>query len=163
MTARYTLRRRVGARGRNGQSEPTACFFARSCVITKSVRRLLFTLALALLLAGCGHDNPLASTNADVSGTWQGVVALGTQRSPLRLSIFQRDIEVTGTWVIGESGGSLGGQVSGASILLSLHDGTACFVNITATVRESKMTGTYAAGTAQCGTTAAGSVELSRL
>lgn len=125
--------------------------------------RLLYCLVVTLLLAGCGNDSPLASVDADVTGTWQGPIAIGGQRTTLRLSIFQHGFDLTGNWAIGETGGSLGGQVSGVGVLLSLRDASPCIVNLTATVIEKRMTGTFAAATTGCGTTAAGSLELSRL
>lgn len=126
--------------------------------------RLLCILGLALLLAGCGNDNPLASVDANVSGTWQGPVTIAGQRVTLRLSIFQNRFDLTGNWVIGDTGGSLGGQVSGSAVLLTLRDATPCQVNITASVTETKMTGSFAASTTGCGgATTGGPLDLSKV
>lgn len=126
--------------------------------------RLLITLGLALLLAGCGNDNPLASSNVNVNGTWQGTLVIAGQRQTLRLSLFQRDVDITGNWAIGEQGGSLGGQMSGTAIMVTLRDATSCQVNITANVIESRMTGTYGTSALGCGgASSGGSIDLTRL
>lgn len=124
--------------------------------------RLIGTLALALLLAGCGNGTPLAPTNVNATGTWQGTIVIVAQSQPLRLSIFQREAELTGTWAIGSTGGSLGGQVAGSAVALTLRDASSCSVTITASVTDARMLGTYAVAGA-CGGTSAGSIDLRRL
>jgi hypothetical protein len=132
--------------------------------------RCFTVVALCVLLAGCGGSPTGPGLNDTVSGTWAGTVNTTTTSQgaiAMRLTLSQDDQRLTGAWASinadSNDGGPAGGTVDGNVVSLSLRSGRVadqCFVNVSATVVESKMTGTY--GAVNCPISGGGRLDLTR-
>lgn len=99
---------------------------------------------LGLLLGGCsgGGDEP------QVSGTYRGIFQDNLNAGTITVQLIQHGTILTGTWQTAASGGSLAGTVDDLgtiALTLSPSNPTLCPFSARASVRDGRITGTYAA------------------
>jgi hypothetical protein len=112
------------------------------------VQLVVLGWVVGLVLVGCGGDG----AEDDVSGNYQGTIQDSLAGSgTMTATLAENDSTVTGTFATSFPQGNGGGSVSGSrtdnALTLTVIPavGTACPVNVTATIDGDEIRGTYAA------------------
>ena len=123
----------------------------------------LWTLCLAVFLAGCGGNSTTSPSSQAVTTTWSGQLQSTTTGSVsliLHLSQTPNDTAVSGVWESSApdplAGGTLKGTLNGSQISLNLTSlASACSTTLTGNIVGSNMTlvGSGFSGKSSCTTT----------
>ena len=133
--------------------------------------RLLQTLALtgALLTAACAGDSTTGPSSNTIAGSWTGTVASQVSGSGrVQVTFSQNGGAISGTWAAtfpnaaANDAGTVSGQLNGSSLQALLNPGSpsSCPYNVTATVSNTSIAGTYT--TVNCSIAVGGTINLTR-